>query len=83
MKSWVSQVPELFLLKNFNFFKIFLDGLARIEEGSLTTSTCLSFDCVVLYTRLLTLTLGENLDDTFCLNILLLLLVVSTFYSDS
>ena len=70
------------LLKNFDFSKTFLDGLTRIEEGSLTTSTCLSFDCLALLINLILLILGEILDTMFYLIILLFLLVVSVSQPD-
>ena len=69
-----------FLLKNFYFSKVSLDSLARIGGKSLTTSTCLFFNCSILLTGLLMLLLGKNLDDIFCLNILLFSLVPSTFH---
>ena len=67
------------LLKNFDFSKTFLDGLAGIRGESLTTSTCLSFNCLALLIGLIQLSSGENLDATFYLNILLFSLVISIF----
>jgi len=57
--------------KNFDFFKTFLEGLVRIEGRSLTISACLYFENSAFLTGLLILLLEVNLDNIFCLNILL------------
>ena len=64
----------------FDFSKIFLDSLAGIGKGSLTTSTCLSFDSSTVLTGLLIILLGVNLAVMFCLNILLLSSVLREFH---
>ena len=67
-------------LKNFDFSKIFLDSLARIKGGSLTTSTYLFFDGSTFLMDLLMLLLEVSLAKMIYLNILLFLLVMREFH---
>ena len=63
--------------KNFDFFKVSLEGLDRMGGGILTTSAC--FPLLVNSTLLLGflfVIFGVNLEVTFCLNILLRLLAL-------
>jgi len=70
----------ILFLKNFNFSKISLSGLAGIREGSLTTSACLSFDSLTLLIGLLMLLLEVNLANIFYLNALLFSSVMREYH---
>ena len=72
---WRYSLQNLLSLKNLNLFKISLKSLIEISKGSLTKLAGLLTTLFSLEDFLSFWVLEVNLDTTFCLNVLLFLLV--------